>query len=513
MNIIVLQALGPSQPPLTSQEWWTLGLGMLASLFAIIVIKNWVAYQKGYHDLPGWMRWPAAVIFRQDVSWPNLAAQQLMRHDAVMRQEHYQKLRAKREKKQAAQAVVDSARRARAADPPAIRHEILRADASRREHTQYNNRYDRFQPPIRAKEQPPVQATVAAIVAPPVAVSPSPAVQVLPAPDQDAAVVPSGIAVQQATWIRQVYEKVVHLIVVGETDAGKTSTLLPIIGTRIEHGDLLIVIDPHAIRNDWGSLKPYIVGWGRNFGEIEAWLQALLGEMNRRFKLEKGDPDTGPSITVIVDEVLSVNDNCPTWGEIIKNFTSEARKVNMRLIVVSQSDQVESLGLEGKGDLRKNLSFLRLGSKVKLARREGDIWVASLECPKLYGGAETLIDRTNLNQRPYTAANAEHLWFPKELPIVPPIRSTGSPRPWAARTLDDIRAGITVDFDTLVVEPLAGLNEFDNAVHALHSIYPGQKRQWYIDQLIKEHDIGKSAGPREKAYNEALRRIEHAANL
>jgi len=501
MDILLLQIDGQGQAPLTATEWWTLGIGMLITIMGIAVVKNWVAFTRGYGDLPGWMRWPAATIFGQDVTWPNEAALLHMQRDREMRQHEYAKLKAKRAKQAAKQAVRSSAKRQ--AEPPVVRREVIRREARPVSPQERRDAY---------RERTPLPIPVVPSVPEPQPVLPLPA----PVVEQPAVAssfaldVPVGVAVSQDQWLQDTHESVIQLIVVGETDAGKSSTVLPIVSKRLEHGEQLVIIDPHAEQNEWGDVKPYVVGWGRNFGEINTWLSALMGEMNRRYKLPKNHPDRGLPITVVVDEVIAIQEHCKVmWGQIISTFTSEARKVGMRLILLSQSDQVESLGLGGRGDLRGNLSFLRLGAKVKIPRRDGDMWPASLECPKLYGAAETLVDRTNLHKRSIIQIGPQHLWFPEVLPVTEPIKPNGARRPWAARSLDDIRAGITVDFDVLDTAVLAGLTDVDNEINALVSLYPHQKTMWYINQVKEIFDIGSTKDKQIKTFNEALRRIQH----
>lgn len=148
-----------------------------------------------------------------------------------------------------------------------------------------------------------------------------------------------------------------HLLIIGATGDGK-STLATEIANRI--GGKIVVLDPHADQGDWVGLP--VIGIGRNYEAIADTMQAQLAEMQRRYQLGKNR--NWEQLNLIVDEwpAISSSKECkgiaPEW---LKTLGCEARKVKIRMIVLSQGKNVKSLGLEGQGELRENFTFLRLG--------------------------------------------------------------------------------------------------------------------------------------------------------
>ena len=170
-----------------------------------------------------------------------------------------------------------------------------------------------------------------------------------------------------------------HLAIVGPTGSGK-STLAEALATQL--GGITLAIAPHRKPGDFKALGQRVYCGGRNYGtgkdklvdfqslldgtagrvSVMSVIQALLGEMNRRYQLWDRGEDVGPFVNVIWDEILAAIATCPTtlvgWWLILLR---EARKVKIRLIVLPQNDRVKSLGMEGQGADRENLSYVRLG--------------------------------------------------------------------------------------------------------------------------------------------------------
>lgn len=146
-----------------------------------------------------------------------------------------------------------------------------------------------------------------------------------------------------------------RVLVKGAPDAGKT-TLLQHIAQRSRN---ITVIDPHFKPGVWPTGN--IVGAGRDYVGIEAFLVELLGELNDRYKRRAaGDIDFEP-ITVIIDEFQSIRQECKNGGRILGILIRESRKVGFRLFIGSHSELVKPLGLEGQGDIRDGLLIVRLG--------------------------------------------------------------------------------------------------------------------------------------------------------
>lgn len=160
-----------------------------------------------------------------------------------------------------------------------------------------------------------------------------------------------------------------HILIVGPTRSGKTTVANHLIDNA-EYDATIYALDPHATQNrlkglSW-SPRAQVVGDGRDWAAIDAMLVHLLGEMNERFQ-----HSTVPQpVYVANDEWLAVLKNCPHAKEFFEIFGSEAAKVNMHLIIVTQAATVDDLGVSG--DVRGNLIELRLSHESK-AENKGQL--------------------------------------------------------------------------------------------------------------------------------------------
>jgi len=95
-------------------------------------------------------------------------------------------------------------------------------------------------------------------------------------------------------------------------------------------------------------------------------MTAVLAEMTARYKQLAENADYQPrALTIFVDEWPAIQTACKkTATQFITELSQEGRKAGMRLVMLTQSDLVASLGIEGKGDVRENFLFLLLGQKA-----------------------------------------------------------------------------------------------------------------------------------------------------
>jgi len=151
----------------------------------------------------------------------------------------------------------------------------------------------------------------------------------------------------------------VHTLILGGTGSGK-STLATWLASQIE-GDR-IVIDPHASPGDWAGLP--VIGAGRNYQAIADQMTKLLAQMDARYKKRSAGQKNFPELVVIVDEypAIAASDECKEISKLwLKKLAREARKVSIKLIILTQGSEVKALGVEGEGSLRECFNFVRLG--------------------------------------------------------------------------------------------------------------------------------------------------------
>lgn len=140
----------------------------------------------------------------------------------------------------------------------------------------------------------------------------------------------------------------------GETDSGKSTTAYALIAARATT-DRIMIIDPHRKFNNW-PVTP--VNQKRDWQEIDRLFMAIERELDRRYD---EDQDVGDPLTIVIDEYPAIAAECQHAATTFKRLVREGRKVSMRLILLTQSPLVKTLGIEGEGDVRENLWKVLLG--------------------------------------------------------------------------------------------------------------------------------------------------------
>lgn len=206
-----------------------------------------------------------------------------------------------------------------------------------------------------------------------------------------------------AQWWPAVVNEAHHLLLVGSTQSGKTTTACALLCARAQR-DHILVIDPHAKLSPW---QCDAVGTGRDWDGIDAALVALETEMSRRYAPSEA---IGEPLTIFIDEWPAIAANCRNAKRVFLALAQEGAKVRMRLVVLTQQPTVEALGIPGQGDARNNFSRLLLGSfATKLAEAAIGRWAAVLD----HQGQVQAVDRGRLPGLVQTASNCQ-VWQPPE---------------------------------------------------------------------------------------------------
>lgn len=192
-----------------------------------------------------------------------------------------------------------------------------------------------------------------------------------------------------------------HLLLIGKTRSGKSTLADIILAFRARRGDRIAILDPHWSTQDkygnkkWGGIAPM----ARTVAELKAVLRALKAEYDerkRRMALPASDPQFTPEgcfppLTILIDEVPEVvtelaalpkaDRDYGIWGETVKIFGSGGAKVNMSVILLSQSPNVEDVGINGK--MRENFTTIALANMARpfIDRYETD----KARKPRLFG--------------------------------------------------------------------------------------------------------------------------------
>lgn len=202
-------------------------------------------------------------------------------------------------------------------------------------------------------------------------------------------------------WWPVVVGRVHHLLLVGASQSGKSKLAEKLLISRAANGDEVVVIDPHATINPW---QVKAVGQGRDYVNINAAFLGLELEMERRFQ----QGATFRPLSIFIDEFPAIADNCPDASRVMVALAQEAAKVKMRLVVLTQSPTVASLGISGKGAVRESFSRLLLGGFAIAEKQElvEVAWPAVLD----YEGKQHALSRQGLLEMFAGKVPHIHVW-------------------------------------------------------------------------------------------------------
>jgi hypothetical protein len=162
-------------------------------------------------------------------------------------------------------------------------------------------------------------------------------------------------------WIKLVQDqidKAPHTLIVGSTGSGKTWLAQAIIATRPGH---VAILDPKWTPRKWGNAPAITIDDDLSYQSLEQACQLLLDELKKRQVALKHGQETFSPLTVVVEELPTLLDECPTAPILFKRLGQLGRELRIRVVGLSQSDRVKTLKLEGEGDARSNYLFIRLG--------------------------------------------------------------------------------------------------------------------------------------------------------
>ena len=148
-----------------------------------------------------------------------------------------------------------------------------------------------------------------------------------------------------------------HMLLLGETNSGK-STLVKFLVSHASAPSL--VLDSHAAPDDWQNMT--VIGMGRDYPAIGEEVDRLVLLMNNRYEARgKGQKQFEPLIVVLDEFPACVANLGKSFTENIMLLVREARKIGIKLIVLSQGSEVKSLGIEGQGRIRECFAMIAIG--------------------------------------------------------------------------------------------------------------------------------------------------------
>ncbi len=158
-----------------------------------------------------------------------------------------------------------------------------------------------------------------------------------------------------------ILEQAQRALIVGSSNAGKTTLINHYIRQKLSGAGEVLVIDPHAEPNHWKGCK--VVGIKSNHSEITETLDKLIRIMEKRYEeIGSGLVKTGEHtpICVVIDEWMSIERMCKNASHVMVRLLTESRKAAFSIIIGSHSQRVKALGLAGQGDLREGFTVVKL---------------------------------------------------------------------------------------------------------------------------------------------------------
>lgn len=175
--------------------------------------------------------------------------------------------------------------------------------------------------------------------------------------------------VPDTTWLRWI-DRAPHLLVGGRTGGGKTTLATALLIQRVLAGDATLILDPHYQPGKWAGLPA--IGGGNDFEAILSTLPKLIVELDRRMVEYNAGKKTEDfqRLTVLIDETPAIVAFCTEmtgsgarrindqrWPKFAQRLGSEARKVGISVILLTQSTLVQDILINSA--FREN--YLRIG--------------------------------------------------------------------------------------------------------------------------------------------------------
>ncbi|MBD1825041.1 hypothetical protein H6F51_21465 [Cyanobacteria bacterium FACHB-DQ100] len=182
------------------------------------------------------------------------------------------------------------------------------------------------------------------------------------------------------------YDDYPHLFLLGKTGAGK-SYLAERLG-RFLNGSTL-VITPKKKPKDFIGMQ--VIGLPYDFHAIAANLEGLTTLVKQREdQMNRTGKDDFMPVNVILDEVPTFVSGCKDLGlDVVKDLKfiiRAGRTSKIRLILLAQGSEVKTLGIEGEGSLRDNLSYVYLKGFAEAQSKEWALDISKYDRPCLIDG-------------------------------------------------------------------------------------------------------------------------------
>lgn len=163
-------------------------------------------------------------------------------------------------------------------------------------------------------------------------------------------------------WLRWANddETAPHLGVVGPTRAGKTTLVLATLGQR--KGELVILTPKSEETDPWAGFPAVRLDYtdsGADFSALADAVRQVHSEMLRR----NAESTIGREqvLTLVIDEYTTLVSERPEVKPLVLQLWTLGASAKIRVVVIAPEVSVRAWGIEGRGDVRENLVFIRQG--------------------------------------------------------------------------------------------------------------------------------------------------------
>jgi len=148
--------------------------------------------------------------------------------------------------------------------------------------------------------------------------------------------------------------------VVGPTRVGKTTLVLAALGCR--RGDLVIVTPKSKETDPWGGFPAVRMHYDlaaalADFAPLADAVRQVHIEMLRR-NAEQTIGQEEP-LTLVIDEYTTLVSKRPELRQLVLDLWTMGASSKIRIVVIAPEINVRAWGIEGRGDVRENLVFIR----------------------------------------------------------------------------------------------------------------------------------------------------------
>lgn len=160
-------------------------------------------------------------------------------------------------------------------------------------------------------------------------------------------------------WLHRVNQDATapHLAITGPTRAGKTTLALAALGNR--PGQVVVCTPKPASKDPWGGAPAVRLGEERGditYAPLANAVEQVYKEMLRRNR----EDATGEPISLILDDYSTLVAERPEVRPQVLRLWTMAASCGIRVVIIDTEESVKAWGIEGRGDARSNLVFMRV---------------------------------------------------------------------------------------------------------------------------------------------------------